>query len=66
AAWPAGAPGTLRVFDLQGRDIARLDVDAQAGEASLALDAGGAPGIYFGKLSRRDGASSSARVVMLP
>ncbi|MEO7867485.1 MAG: hypothetical protein ABIU54_07585, partial [Candidatus Eisenbacteria bacterium] len=22
AAWPAGAPGTLRVFDLQGRDIA--------------------------------------------
>ncbi len=65
AAWPAGAPGTLRVLDIQGRDIARLEVGAQAGEARLPLDGSTAAGLYFGKLVRRDGASASATVVLL-
>lgn len=65
ASWPAGAPGTLRVFDVQGRVVARLDVSEQAGEARLALDGSAAAGIYFGRMSRVDGASASAKVVML-
>jgi len=64
ARWSAGAAGTLRLLDLQGRELLRHEVGEEAGEATLRLPHA-APGIVFGQLLRRDGSRSDARVVVL-
>lgn len=65
ASWPAGAAGTLRLHDVLGREVARADVGSDAGSARLMLEGAAPSGIYFGRLTRRDGSSATARVFML-
>ena len=65
ATWPAGSPGTLRLHDVLGREVAKCEVDSEAGAAHLTLNGAAPTGIYFGRIARRDGSSATARVFML-
>lgn len=65
ASWSAGAPGVLRLLDVQGREVARHEVGEAAGEALLDAVGGASPGILFARLTRRDGTSQAARAVLL-
>ena len=65
ASWSAGAPGVLRLHDVQGRELARQEVGEAPGEVLLDPVGGTSPGILFAKLTRRDGTSQAARAVLL-
>ena len=65
ATWPSGAPGTLRMHDVLGREVARHDIGSEAGTVHLTLEGASPTGIYFGRITRRDGSNATARVFML-
>ena len=65
ASWPVGAPGTLRVHDVMGRNVAQHAIGSEAGTARLTLQGAAPTGLYFGRLARRDGSVATARVFVL-